>query len=161
MIDSILQYVQTPPRSFAPHRPKPQPRHRFQQPQHNTRRQDRRRPQEQPKRRPQDPRNSGRRNRKLPPPSSNNNIQQFRGKFVQRPQKPTPSPFPFNPFPSLNPFSFFESSEKKQVGFTKRPVPQRQPDYLENFNAIQTIPAPDLTKFGPPIIELDTKEIHQ
>lgn len=30
--------------------------------------------------------------------------------------------------------------------------------YLESLNAIQTIPAPDLTKIGPPVIELDTKD---
>lgn len=30
--------------------------------------------------------------------------------------------------------------------------------YIESLNAIQTIPAPDLTKIGPPVIELDSKD---
>jgi hypothetical protein len=30
--------------------------------------------------------------------------------------------------------------------------------YIDSVNAIQTIPAPDLTKIGPPVIELDSKD---
>ena len=157
-----MQYVPRGHQSNHPtHHQRP---HRFHQPS-NTRRQDfRRPPPPQDKRRPL--KTGNRRNRKLPQQQkvAANNIAQFRGKFVPRLPLPKPaataSTFPFNPFPSLNPFSFFDTTEKKQaaaVGFTQRPLQQRQPDYLENFNAIQTIPAPDLSNFGPPIIELDSK----
>ena len=86
-------------------------------------------------------------NRNLrPPPPAQNNINNFFSSF--------------NPLPSLNPFKFFEAAEpKKPISFPQQ-RPQSRPDqsYLETLNAIQTIPSPDLSKFGPPIIELDSKD---
>jgi len=107
---------------------------------------------------------SNRRNRKLPPPKPHqNNL--FRGK----PQKVAASPqnpslgFGFvpslKPLQSFNPFKFFESAkpERPTTFTTGRPQQQQQEQsYLESLNAIQTIPAPDLSKFGPPVIELDS-----
>merc|ERR1719419_1098017 len=70
-----------------------------------------------------------------------------------------------NPLPSLNPFKFFEQSEPKRPTTFSTPRAQQQltynpqeQSYLESLNAIQTIPAPDLSKYGPgpPIIELDS-----
>jgi hypothetical protein len=107
---------------------------------------------------------SNRRNRKLPPPKPHqNNL--FRGK----PQKVAASSqnpslgFGFvpslKPLQSFNPFKFFESAkpERPTTFTTGRPQQQQQEQsYLQSLNAIQTIPAPDLSKFGPPVIELDS-----
>jgi len=125
-----------------------------------------------------------RRNRKLPSPKTQvNHIQQnqFRGKPVNPQKRPSPQStqtnfnentrpaFGFvpslNPLPSLNPFKFFEQPEPKRPATFTTPRAQQQltynpqeQSYLESLNAIQTIPAPDLSKYGPgpPIIELDS-----
>jgi len=125
-----------------------------------------------------------RRNRKLPSPKTQvNHIQQnqFRGKPVNQQNRPLPQAtqtnfnenarpaFGFvpslNPLPSLNPFKFFEQPEPKRPATFTTPRAQQQltynpqeQSYLESLNAIQTIPAPDLSKYGPgpPIIELDS-----
>jgi len=107
---------------------------------------------------------NNRRNRKLPPPKPHqNNL--FRGKpqkVAANPQNPSlgfgfvPS---LKPLQSFNPFKFFESAkpERPTTFTTGRPQQQQQEQsYLESLNAIQTIPAPDLSKFGPPVIELDS-----
>ena len=107
---------------------------------------------------------NNRRNRKLPPPKPHqNNL--FRGKpqkVASNPQNPSlgfgfvPS---LKPLQSFNPFKFFESAkpERPTTFTTGRPQQQQQEQsYLESLNAIQTIPAPDLSKFGPPVIELDS-----
>jgi len=107
---------------------------------------------------------NNRRNRKLPPPKPHqNNL--FRGKpqkGASNPQNPSlgfgfvPS---LKPLQSFNPFKFFESAkpERPTTFTTGRPQQQQQEQsYLESLNAIQTIPAPDLSKFGPPVIELDS-----
>jgi len=107
---------------------------------------------------------NNRRNRKLPPPKPHqNNL--FRGKpqkGASNPQNPSlgfgfvPS---LKPLQSFNPFKFFESTkpERPTTFTTGRPQQQQQEQsYLESLNAIQTIPAPDLSKFGPPVIELDS-----
>ena len=93
--------------------------------------------------------------------------QQFQGSRGNRNLRPQPAQnninnffSSFNPLPSLNPFKFFEAAEpKKPISFQQQ-RPQSRPDqsYLETLNAIQTIPSPDLSKFGPPIIELDSKD---
>merc|ERR1719433_970972 len=98
-----------------------------------------------------------RRNHKKPPPT--NHFNQI-GQNTR-----TKSSFPFvNSLQALNPFNFFDQS---RLTFTTPRAPLSQQhltagsqdkSYQESFNAIQTIPAPDLSKFGggPPIIELDS-----
>lgn len=101
-----------------------------------------------------------RRNHKKPPPTNHfNQIGQntrTKSSFSFVPD--------FNTLQALNPFNFFDQS---RLTFTTPRAPlSQQPltggsqdkSYQESFNAIQTIPAPDLSKFGggPPIIELDS-----
>ena len=100
--------------------------------------------------------NNIRGNRKLPPPNiQQNNV--YRG----QPQKQSQSGFGFvpslKPLQSFNPFKFFESAkpEQRPATFTT-PRAQQQRKDQSNFNAIKTIAAPDLSKFGPPVIELDS-----
>ena len=125
-----------------PHR-RPQQQHK-QQPQ-NLRRQDVRFPgQPQPHHY-----NNNRRNRKLPPPKPHqNNV--FRGKPQKQPVSQQ------NQGWSFNPFKFFETSKPKTFTTPRSQQHQQEQSYLESLNAIQTIPAPDLSKFGPPVIELDS-----
>ena len=101
-----------------------------------------------------------RRNHKKPPPTNHfNHIGQ---------NTRTKSSFPFvpdfNTLQALNPFNFFDQT---RLTFTTPRAPLSQQhltggsqdkSYQESSNAIQTIPAPDLSKFGggPPIIELDS-----
>merc|ERR1712106_1154932 len=113
------------------------------------------------------PTNNRRNNRKLPPPH-------FRGKPIhpqKRPgyssingkqnQRPLSGFLPAkNPTSKLNPFAYFDQSNlKSKPGqlSVKQNIPlEKQDNYLESLNAIQTIPAPDLSRYGPPIIELGT-----
>lgn len=120
--------------------------------------------------------NNNRRNKKLPLPYPKNKQQK---NYIRGQQGRRPPPFktnskvfktkpqPFNPntkasngfLPSINPFKFFEQSPPKRPALTiPQPRPKffrPEPTYLESLNAIQTIPAPDLSKVGPPIIEVD------
>ena len=108
---------------------------------------------------------SRRNTKKLPPPPPThfnqigNNV---RTKPVAPPQPQQQSAFPFgfNSFSSFNPFSFFDTSRPSVTTPAPRapgaaPVTQ---DKSVNVNAIRTIAAPDLSKYGPgpPVIELDS-----
>jgi len=83
---------------------------------------------------------------------------------TKTPQTSFPFVPSFNSLQALNPFNFFDQS--RSTFTTPRAVPSQQHLSVQNqekssqesFNAIQTIPAPDLSKFGPgpPIIELDS-----
>jgi len=163
--------------------PKQRPRHhqqhhrRPQQQQHQQRHpQQQHRPQQQQQQRRQDVRFPGqhhnyksqvdnnRRNRKLPPPKPHqNNV--FRGKPQKQPTNQQSPSLGFGFVPSLkplqsfNPFKFFGAGKpERPTTFTTPRSQQQQQEqsYLESLNAIQTIPAPDLSKFGPPVIELDS-----
>ena len=147
-----FQFVSTSNNNrFVPHR-RPNQRHQARPQPQQTRRKD-----QQPGRF-QQQQQGNRGQRKLPQPANGNFINtQFRGKPTWPPQRPAAPAAPsfFNPLPSLNPFKFFEAQfASKPV--TKRPIAKPEKSYLETLNAIKTIQAPDLTRFGPPVIELST-----
>ena len=103
-----------------------------------------------------------RNHKKLPPTNHFNHIGQNTRTKTQQSSFPfVPS---FNSLQALNPFNFFDQS-RSTFTTPRAPVSQQHQtaqnqdkSYQESFNAIQTIPAPDLSKFGPgpPIIELDS-----
>merc|ERR550532_211718 len=109
---------------------------------------------------------SRRNTKKLPPPPPThfnqigNNV---RTKPVAPPQPQQQSAFPFgfNSFSSFNPFSFFDTGRPSVTTKAPRPTgiaPVSQDKAVTNLNAIRTIAAPDLSKYGPgpPVIELDS-----
>ena len=109
---------------------------------------------------------SRRNTKKLPPPPPThfnqigNNV---RTKPVAPPQPQQQSAFPFgfNSFSSFNPFSFFDTGRPSVTTKAPRPAgiaPVSQDKTVTNLNAIRTIAAPDLSKYGPgpPVIELDS-----
>ena len=109
---------------------------------------------------------SRRNTKKLPPPPPThfnqigNNV---RTKPVTPPQPQQQSAFPFgfNSFSSFNPFSFFDTgrpSVTTQAPRAPGAASATQDKSSTNVNAIRTIAAPDLSKYGPgpPVIELDS-----
>ena len=114
---------------------------------------------------------SRRNTKKLPPPPPKhfNQIGQngVRSKpavhHQQHQQQPQQSAFSWvpNSFSAFNPFNFFDSGKPAAVPGAPRgaavPITADKAGAKTNVNAIQTIPAPDLSKYGPgpPVIELD------
>jgi len=106
---------------------------------------------------------SRRNTKKLPPPPVHfNQIGQntIRNKPVQQ-QQPQQSAFSafvpsFNSFSAFNPFNFFDTSKPSVT--TPSPRGGTNDKSSTNINAIKTIAAPDLSKYGPgpPVIELDS-----
>ena len=108
---------------------------------------------------------SRRNTKKLPPPPVHfNQVGQnvVRNKPVQPQQQQSTFSFvpSFNSFSAFNPFNFFDTSKPAITTPAPRGValPVNNDKSSVNVNAIQTIPAPDLSKYGPgpPVIELDS-----
>lgn len=102
---------------------------------------------------------NNRRYRKLPgPPTQKKTFQQnwYNGKSKQPVLNKKKFPVkPFNQPQSSVPLVNSVSKDKKRP--TQSSLTTNQVNtYLESLNAIRTIQAPDLTKYGPPIIELGT-----
>ena len=113
---------------------------------------------------------SRRNTKKLPPPPpkhfnqiGQNGVRSKPAVHQQHHQQPQQSAFSWvpNSFSAFNPFNFFDSGKPAAVPGAPRgaavPITADKAGAKTNVNAIQTIPAPDLSKYGPgpPVIELD------